>query len=883
MITQKHTLLSVIALLLLAVGPLAAAPIPVIGVKKQVDGVLLTMNPGRLRIQVDTASIIHVVYGPAETLPVHKSFVVVKAWTPVPFTLKSDAATVTVATGKVRVIVNSATGSVHFQDAAGHAILDEAAGGGKTMVPTEVNGEQSYIPRQTFASPKDECLYGMGQYQDGLWNWRGVPLELRQANTTIALPMLVSTKGYGLLWDNASLTEFNPADQQIALSSPNAASSTNPNPTSTQDLPGQSHDAPKVPDGKTGTFKSGAAGDYVFFVRDGNRFGNIALLLDGKPIAGVQNMWTPYALSAKVKLPANTTCTLEITGGGLNTKLFGRPIGNTTTFRSTVGDTIDYTFFYGPELDQVIAGYRLATGEAPMWPKWAYGFWQCRERYASQQETLDAAAQFRSRHIPIDLIVQDWQYWGNHGWGAYEWDNTAYPDPAAMISQLHAENVKYMISVWSDPSGIVEKALKDVNAEIPGTSWSDMYNPAARAIRWKFMDKAFFSIGTDAWWQDATEPSDDGNVVNNTQVYLGSANRVRNAYPLFASEATYEGQRKTTSAKRVVILTRSAYPGAQRYSAAAWSGDVNGTWDSFRRQIPAGLNFCITGIPYWTTDTGGFFRPGSGQYQSPEYNELLTRWFEWSTFCPILRIHGYQTQTELWNYPLAEQNLLKYDNLRYRMLPYNYSVAWKVTSAGYTIMRALPMDFRSDPNAAAISDEYMFGPAFLVAPVTQAQAATRRVYLPQGTSWIDFWTGKTLGGGKSTVASAPIGTLPLFVRAGSIVPLGPDVQYTSEKPADPIELRVYPGADGDFTLYEDEGDNYNYEHGAYATIPIHWDNRRKSLTIGARKGSFPGILAQRTFNIILVKPGHGLGGDATASPNQVVRYHGRQVQLQILH
>ena len=880
---QRLKSFSVIALLLLSAAPISAAPIPVTGIKKKADGVLLTMRPGLLRIQVRTANIIHVVYGPSETLPAQKSFVVVKAWMPAPFTLKSDAATVTIGTSKVRVIVNRSTGSVHFRDAAGRVILDEAADGGKSMTPAEVNGEHTYTPEQTFASPKDEYLYGMGQYQDGLWNWRGIPLELRQANTTIALPMLVSTKGYGLLWDNASLTDFNPDDQRITLSSSSPAASTAANPTATQDLTDRPRRGPRPPDNKIGTFHSGAGGDYVFFVRDGNRVGKIALLLNGQQIAGLDNTWTPYTLSAKVNLQADTTYALNVTGGGPNAKLFGRPLGHTTTFRSTAGDTIDYTFFYGPDLDDVVKGYRLATGEAPMWPKWAYGFWQCRERYASQQETLDAAAQFRSRQIPVDLIVQDWQYWGNHGWGAYEWNKDAYPDPAAMIAQIHSDNIKYMISVWSNPSGIVEQALKDANAEIPGTSWSDMYNPAARAIRWKYMDQAFFSIGTDAWWQDATEPGDDGNTVNNTQVFLGSGNRVRNAYPLFASEATYLGQRGTTSDKRVVVLTRSAYPGIQRYSAAAWSGDINGTWDSFRRQIPAGLNFCITGIPYWTTDTGGFFRPGAGQYTSPEYNELLTRWFEWSTFCPIFRIHGYQTHTELWNYPLAEQSLLKYDKLRYRLLPYNYSVAWKVTSAGYTIMRALPMDFRSDPNVGAISDEYMFGPAFLVAPVTQPQAATRRVYLPRGVSWVDFWTGETLEGGRSTTASAPVGIIPLFVRAGSIVPFGPDIQYTSEKPADPTELRVYAGADGDFTLYEDEGDNYNYEHGTYATIPIHWDNNRKTLTIGVRKGGFPGMLAQRSFDIVLVKPGHGIGGETTASPNQVVRYQGKQVQVQISH
>ena len=836
-------------LMLFATSTAIAAPIQVRSVQRDADGVTLKMTPGLLKLQVCSDRIIHVVYSPTDTIPPRTSFVVIHRWTPAPFRLKSDAGAVTVITDRVQVKVNRASGAVQFLSAAGRPVLAEPPGGGKAMIPAVVNKEQTYHVEQTFVSPSGESLYGMGQYQEGLWNWRGIPLQLRQQNTQINLPMLVSSRGYGLLWDNASLTEFNPADQEVTVD----------------------------PVTHAGAFTTGAAGEYVFTVRDGSGSGEIGVEVDGTPVSDINNTWVPYAIAGKATLPAGHTCAVRILGGGKGAKLYARPLGNSTIFRSEVGDTIDYTFFYGPELNDVVKEYRVATGQAPMWPKWAYGFWQCRERYSSQQQILDAAAEFRREQIPVDLLVQDWQYWGPHGWGAYEWDTDKYPDPAAMIKTLHDENFRFMISDWSDPSGITGQALKDANALIPGTSWADMFGPKGRDIRWEYMDKAFFSIGTDAWWQDATEAA-DGTAVEGHTVALGSGSRYRNAYPLFASEAAYEGQRGTSSTKRVVNLTRSGYPGQQRYAAACWSGDIHGDWITLRRQIPAGLNFCLAGLPYWTTDTGGFFRPAD-QYTSPDYNELLTRWFEWSTFCPILRIHGFRTETEMWKWPLAEKNLLAYDKLRYRLLPYNYSVAWMVTRGGYTQMRALPMDFPADKNVDAVSDQYMFGPAFLVSPVTQPQAVSRPVYLPAGTVWYDFWTGRSQAGGRTVTAAAPLETIPLSVRAGSIVPFGPPLQYAQEEPADPLELRVYRGANGAFTLYEDEGDNYNYEKGIYATIPLTWNQQSSTLTIGARRGRFPGMLARRTFRIVWVRPGHGVGTEPAAQADATVTYAGKAVTI----
>ena len=828
-----------------------AVPIAVKEMKKDLDGVSLTMSPGKMRLTVCSDSIVRVMYSPTEALPAGQDFVVTnRSWPNTSFNVAEADSEVTVTTRKLRIVVDKASGAVVFYDASGSLLLSEPATGGKSMTAATVNSEASYHTEQTFTSPEDEFLYGLGQFQDGIWNWRGMPQQLRQVNSQIAIPMIVSSHGYGLLWNNASFTEFNPADTQVLVTN------------------------------RVGTFTTTEAGEHVFFVTDGNRRNLIGVQVNEQTVVAITNTWVPYTISGSTTLPANTTCSVTLLGGGDRAKVYARPLGNTTTFRSEVGDAIDYYFFYGPTADEIIAGYRQATGTAPLFPKAAYGFWQCRERYSSQEQMLEAARQFRSNNIPVDYIVQDWQYWGPHGWGAYQWDLRNYPNPTNMIAELHDHHFKYMISVWSNPSGIVGKALASMtNGLIPRSQWMDVYNPAVRDLRWKYMDSAFYSIGADAWWQDATEPGDDGNSINDVQCFLGSANRVRNAYPLFASQATYEGQRGTDSNKRVVILSRCAYLGEQRYATATWSGDINGDWLTFARQIPAGLNYSITGLPYWTTDTGGFFHPRD-QYKSDDYNELLTRWYQWSTFCPILRIHGYGTATEIWNWlPETQTNLIAFDRLRYRMLPYNYSVAWKTTSESYTPMRAMMMDFPGDRSVLALADQYMFGPAFLVCPVTQPHVASRSVYLPSGTHWVDFWTGETTSGGKTVTADAPASILPLYLRAGSIVPLGPVMQYATEKPEDPIELRVYRGADGTFTLYEDEGDTYDYEKGVYTTIPIAWNDANHTLEIGKRNGEFPGMLKERTFNVVWVSKDHGAGASIAEKPDAVVHYVGQSMRI----
>lgn len=528
---------------------------------------------------------------------------------------------------------------------------------------------------------------------------------------------------------------------------------------------------------------------------------------------------------------------------------------------SEVADTIDYYFFYGPEFDKIIADYRELTGAAPMYGKWAYGFWQCKNKYKTQAELLAVAHKYRELHIPVDNIVQDWFWWTKTGEFVF---NKDYPDAKGMVDDLHRNHFHLMISIWPffypgtqtysemDKLGYFIDRTKVVSFHPQGNAVYDAFNPAARKYYWGLVDHALFQIGADAWWMDTTEPETEGvqeNVLRSNQVAIGSGARFANLYPLMATSAVYQGQRAESDQKRVYILSRSAFAGSQANAVTAWSGDVLSDFETYKRQIPAALNFELSGIPYWTSDIGGFIL---GHPNDPAYRELFVRWFQFGTFCPILRVHGTRApdQNELWSYgPEAQRILVNFDKLRYRLLPYIYSMAWMITNSSYTPMRPLVMDFPSDPRVQNIGDQFMFGPAILVNPVTEQGATTRHLYLPAGTTWHDFWSDSAQPGGKAIDAPAPLDRIPLYVRAGSIIPMGPDLEYSSEKAADPIEIRVYPGADGDFTLYEDENDTYHYEQGVYATIPLHWDDSSKTLTIGERKGSFPGMLQTRTFQV----------------------------------
>jgi alpha-D-xyloside xylohydrolase len=545
-----------------------------------------------------------------------------------------------------------------------------------------------------------------------------------------------------------------------------------------------------------------------------------------------------------------------------------------------------------------IRHYRELTGAAPLMPEWMLGFWQSKERYRTQQEVLDIAKQYRDLKVPIDGIIQDWRYWPDNTWGSHQFDPARYPDPAAMTHQLHDMHYHILISVWpkfdlgTDNIRQLEQAHAMFDPVIPYVfppgqgKWYDPFAAAGRDLYWKQISSQIFAKGFDGWWLDAPEPELSGKwgEFRSFRTSAGPGARVYNAFPLMHSTGIYEGQRAQTDRQRVVILTRSAYAGQQRNSAITWSGDIGGTWKVLQAQVPAGLNFSVSGIPYWNTDIGGFFN--SEHPSDPNYEELFARWFEFGAFTPMFRVHGSAPEggtgpgKEYWRFDDATKSIWRtYDNLRYRLIPYLYSVAWSVTSDGSTIMRPLVMDFSQDRKALNIGDQYLFGPSIMVSPVTTQGALSRTVYLPGKDSWYDFWTGKVESSGRSIDAAAPVQTMPLYVRAGSILPMGPMIQYVAEKPADPIELRIYRGASGSFTLYEDEGDTYHYEKGIYATIPITWNDSTHTLLFGERKGAFPGMLQQRVFNIVFVAPDHGNGVEVTPKPDQTIRYTGRSISL----
>lgn len=815
------------------------------------NGIAFQTVAGAMRIEVCGDRVVHVVASRTAEIPQPKVPIVTQPCRANDVQVHIGKTEAKLSTPALTVTIDMATGAVSFLSKDGKTLLAEPKQGGKNFDVPSVFEAKTWDVQQNFLSSPEEAQYGLGQHQEGIFNVRGVPIRLSQSNTNISVPFLLSSKGYGILWNNPSLTDFNPADQSITID----------------------------PSTGKGKFTTGAKGAYGFVLTSDNRT-QLTLDVNGQHMIDLQNYWTPTSASGIAELEANKQYEVTARGGTGGVQLAVRPPDDMTTFRSEVGQAIDYYFFYGPELNQVISDYRQLTGEAPLFPKWAYGYWQCRERYHSQQEILDTAAEFREKKIPVDVMVQDWQYWGKYDWNAMKFDEAQYPQPKEMLDQLHAEDLHMMISVWSrfgEDTDIFKKMAAE-SLLVPGTPWTDFFNPEARKAFWSGLKSGLFADGIDAWWMDASEPEFD--ILKGKQIFLGSGESVRDAYPLYVTKAIYEGQRSTTDKKRVVILTRSAFAGQQRNAAASWSGDISANWITLQRQIPAGLNFSMSGLPYWTTDVGGFDRPAD-QYTSAAYHELLIRWFQYGTFCPIFRVHGYKSNTEPWNYgPEVEKVLTQYDELRYRLLPYIYSAAWGVTNKGETLMRALPLEFSADPEAREISDQFMFGSAFLINPVTSEGATQRSLYLPAGVDWIDFWTGKRTNGGQTITAEAPLDRIPIYVRLGSIVPFGPRSESAAAK-EDPIELRIYSGANGDFTLYEDQGDSYDYERGAYSTIPLHWDDKARTLSIGDRHGSFPGMLEHRTFNVVIVREGNGTGITPSSQADAKIAYQGKATSVQV--
>ncbi|MFD2327150.1 glycoside hydrolase family 31 protein [Mucilaginibacter galii] len=764
--------------------------------QKETDGVKFTLNKGLLKIRVCQADIVEVKYTTLDNFPTFNSLVVNnKFGKPGAFTVSEAGENVVITTSRLKVVVNKETDAITYTDLKGHMITAET---GKSMQSQTVAGIDTYSCSTSFKSPADEGLYGMGCHPTDTLsiNYKGRNQDMAIKYLTGAIPVMLSTKGYGLMWENYSASNF-----------------------------------------------------------------------------------------------------------------FGAEENNTQfSYVSESGKQVDYFFFYGPSFDRIIDLYRNTTGKAPMFPKWAFGLFQSQDRYLSQDEIIGVKNNYRNKNIPVDVIVQDWYYWDPLPIGSHVMKPERYPNPKALVDELHKANIHAMISIWPvfgkgtpnydalDKAGYLTSITWDNVVTHTFDTYYDAHNPKAREMYWQqARDSLVKRYDWDAWWVDQCEP-DNGALLDERRkanFSVGKGIDYFNTYSLEHSKGLYKGWRRDMPNKRAFFLIRQSFAGEQRNAATLWSSDITCTFRAFKSQVPQGINACASGIPYWTSDIGGYhYDWHAPDWSTPENRELFTRWFQFGTFSPIFRIHG-KGERALFSNNWDEKTrsiVVKYDKLRYRLLPYIYSLAGKVTQENYTLMRSLAFDFASDTNVHNIPDQYMFGPAFLVNPVTEQLytgtnagmgKSTRSVYLPKGIAWYDFWTGKKYTGGQTLDAEAPIETMPLYVKAGSIIPIGPVMQYATEKPANDIELRVYPGANGEFRFYEDANDTYNYEKGQFASFLLSWNDKARQLSISANKGSFPGMLKKRTFRITIVKDAHGADNAATNKADKTVVYTGKAMVVKL--
>jgi alpha-D-xyloside xylohydrolase len=733
-----------------------------------------TVGSEALDITVCGDSVIHVLARPdaeAQSGPKPWMLDASQSCAGAPFQFTQDTKSAVLKTDKIEVSLNLERGNLNFRTVKGDRLLGEGYSLPRTYEPVQLNGESTYRVTDRFSPVLAEALYGLGQHQSGLFNYRGATVELGQDNTDVAIPLLISSKGYALMWNTAALT-------------------------------------------------------YV-----DNRF--------------------PLDL----------------------------------TFSSIAGKSDDYYFLYGPEMDTIIHEYRGLTGHAPMLPKWSYGFFQSKDRYVSLDEIAGIAQRYRAEHIPLDAMVQDWFWWKNEGDPEF---NDNFHDVPKDLDALHKENVHTMISVWGmlDPKSETYKTLDAKKLLIPGAHVYDPSNVEGRDIYWNRLPGKLLAQGWDAFWLDSAEPEEfwphmGDAILRNKQLAIGNGAEYTNVFPLLHTLGVQDHWKAENGGKRVFLLTRSAFLGQQRVGATVWSGDVYGSYWGLSHQVAAGLNFALSGYPYWTTDIGGYWPPHDNPIADPAFQELYARWFEFGTFCPIFRTHGHRPHNELWSYDKVEPTLIRYDKLRYRLMPYIYSLAWKVSNEDYTIQRPLVMDWRTDEKTWNIGDEFMFGPAILVNPVLKADATHRGVYLPASPAWYDFWTGAATPGGQEIEADAPLDRMPLYVRAGSILPMGPEIEYAAQNPGGPIELRIYRGADGQFNLYDDAGDSYDYEKGQHSVISLRWNDSDALLTIGAREGTYPGMIETRAFRIVLVGSARGTGVEVTGKADKEITYDGRETKVSL--
>ena len=914
------------------------------------DGASVVVTPAsgtdqRVRLEVRTDRIVRVTAVNDANLELPKSLMVVDAKDPPPAIKaeKKDGAVV-VETGAVIARVSLADGAVSFTDKSGKRLLSEEPA--KARPATGVS--------QRFNAGTDEGLFGSGQHQNAQLDLNGEDVELAQHNMDIAVPFVVSTRNYGVLWDNNGITRigdpkpyglvsrdlavfdaagkaggftasysiggekklervekdinyqyirdrFNWPKELLTGQEPVTGAPPNILPNQAVTWEGS------LVSTKTGTHKFQLYGSSYFKVWiDGS------LVLD----RWRQN-WAAWYHNFDAPMVAGTPLRVKIEwipDGGYLALLHNDPLPaaerHSLTFTSDVGRAVDYWFVAGANQDEVIAGYRALTGKAVLLPRWAYGFWQSRQRYTTQKELLDVVAEYRKQKIPLDNIVMDWFYWKEDQWGSHQFDKTRFPDPKGMLDQVHAMNAQFMISVWPkfypgtanyqelDKAGFmyhgnIEAGALDWVGKGYTNSFYDPYSKAARDMYWRQINENLNVLGIDAWWMDATEPDVHSNLDLDSikarigPTAMGPAENFFNSYPLIHSGGVYEGWRTVTPDKRAFILTRSGFGGMQRNAAAVWSGDIAARWDDLYNQISAGVSISYAGLPNWTFDIGGFANEARYSTKTPaaadlaEWRELNLRWFQMGAFMPLFRSHGEYPFREIFNVaPKGTEvfdSLVWHDKLRYRLLPYTYTVVADTYHRDGTILRGLPMDFPDDVAARNVKDEYLFGKAFLVAPVTKFEARARSVYLPAGADWYDFHTGAKLAGGAKVDAPAPLARMPLYVRAGAIVPVGPDVQYAAEKPGAPITLFVFTGADGSFDYYEDDGVSYGYERGEFARIPLRYDAAKGTLTLGARTGSYQGMPEKRTVKVRWIEDGRDIPADLDAKPDQTVEYTGAEI------
>lgn len=849
-------------------------------------------------------------------------------------------------TDKLSVRVERSDGRVSFFDKEGNLLTGEDD---RSFERKTVDSENGWTVRQTFSSPDDEAFYGLGQHQADEWNYKGKNEELFQYNTKISIPFIVSSRHYGILWDSYSFCRwgdprdyadigevftlydkygekgaltgtYTPAQGEPLVRRETALNQEyliEPDLLKVKGAPEFKFGGSKVL--FEGSIEPKESGTYHFSLYYA---GYMKVYLDGEEVMPEiwRTAWNPNSRKFEAELTAGKRVPLRIEwipDGDVSYCALKAlsPVSEEEQGKMSwwgeMQQQLDYYFIYGEgeTLDGVLKGYRHLTGKAPIMPAWAMGYWQSRERYSSQEQVVGTLKGFRDRHIPVDNIVQDWQYWEADQWGSHEFEASRYPDPKAMIDSVHALGGRFMISVWpkfyagtehfkefDDRGWMYRQAIRDSVEDWLGyqQSFYDAYSKGARKLFWDQMEEHLFGLGVDSWWMDASEP----NVHDCTNMdyrkalcgptALGSSTEYFNAYALMNAQAVYEGQRGSGSDKRVFLLTRSGFAGLQRYSTASWSGDIGTRWEDMKAQISAGLNFAMSGIPYWTQDVGGFSvesRYYGAQYafdatgvenaDLKEWRELNTRWHQMGMFNPLYRAHGQYPLREPWN--IAPEGHKAYSaiteciKMRYSLLPYIYSLNARVHFDDYTIMRPLALNWPSDPTAREISDQFMFGDAIMVCPVYEYGARSKEVYLPEG-GWYDLHDGfRYIEGGASFKADAPYEHIPLYARAGQIVPTGRAIEYSAQEQDGALAIYVFGGADASFTLYEDDGLTYRYEKGEFSTIPMHWDEDGRTLTIGERLGAFPGMKESRQVCVKFVAQGK--------LDNKSVTYDGSAVEI----